>query len=57
MRNLLFAFSCKTGKRPNQFCDLKVSSDIGVLAHSTGRIGNFYSVLPQLFIAKGFSRL
>lgn len=43
MRNLLFAFSCKTGKRPNQFCDLKVSSDTGVLAHSTGRIGNFYS--------------
>ncbi|KAF4014842.1 hypothetical protein G4228_006742 [Cervus hanglu yarkandensis] len=36
MRNLLFAFSCKTGKRPNQFCDLKVSSDTGVLAHSTG---------------------
>lgn len=58
MRNLLFVFSCKIEMRPNQFCDLKVSPDIGVPAHSTGRIGNFSSaclgyLLPRNFIACG----
>lgn len=56
MKNLSFVFSCKTEKRPNKFCDLKVSSDTGVLAHSTGRIGNFYSaclsyLLPRNLVA------
>lgn len=56
MKNLLFVFSCKTDERPNQFCDLKVSSDTGGLAHSTGRIGNFYSaclsyLLPRNLVA------
>lgn len=40
MRNVLFVFSYKTETRQNQFCELSVSSDIGVPAHSTGRRGN-----------------
>lgn len=54
MRNVLFVFSCKIEMRQTQFCELNVSSDRGVLAHSTGRIGNFLECLPLLFIANIF---
>lgn len=57
MRNLLFVFGYKIEMRPNQVCEINVSLDTGVPAHSTGRIGKFKKCLPLLFIAKKFHSL